>query len=541
MTMTATYSPEDNKLRLYSVARLPEDVYKRVRAAGFIWAPKQDLFVAPKWNPQREDLLIELCDDIGDEDYSAVERSADRAERFSDYRDKRETEADTGADTFEAGPAAFGHQNRARAERQAARHDRNRTLAVNQWGKAEYWQARTAAVIAHALFKSAASVRRGRILVLEAEQRKHNKSRAEYETRYRAWQKVPTLEGADIARPPSAEGSPVLPSYRLAYALANYHDGLTEYAHPRAGHKASLYSLLTAAVDPITPAEAAALWLDGRTDPALCVDRWGEHYNNRLAYERAMLAQEGGTVAAVDMEPGGWINTGNRTRSVFTNTKDGWKQIQGVNKSSATGRVTSVKVWGTTTGYSRESNYTERSTKPCLVNINVERLPEDAYMPPTDTERETFAAEKSQRKAEEKASKPKAPALINPTDADAERLQKLWNDRAQANHRDKYSTFKPAEVLRITQAVYSRNSTGSYAKVEARTLHACGRPARRSTNMWSSEGQKYDASLGAAVCKIRVHGYPLKSVIVITDKPQKPIPLDWAAVESSPVAEVSQC
>jgi hypothetical protein len=60
---TATYSPEDNKLRLYVPPRLPREVYDRVRAAGFIWAPKQELFVAPVWTPEREDLLTELCGD----------------------------------------------------------------------------------------------------------------------------------------------------------------------------------------------------------------------------------------------------------------------------------------------------------------------------------------------------------------------------------------------------------------------------------------------------------------------------------------------
>jgi hypothetical protein len=45
-----------------------------VKAAGFRWAPKQDLFVAPMWTPAREDLLIELCGEIDDEDTSLVER-----------------------------------------------------------------------------------------------------------------------------------------------------------------------------------------------------------------------------------------------------------------------------------------------------------------------------------------------------------------------------------------------------------------------------------------------------------------------------------
>ena len=92
--MNVTYSPEDNKLRLYSLTRLDAETYQRVRAAGFIWAPKQELFVAPMWTPEREDLLIELCGEIGDEDTSLVERAEERAERFEEYSDKRAEDAD---------------------------------------------------------------------------------------------------------------------------------------------------------------------------------------------------------------------------------------------------------------------------------------------------------------------------------------------------------------------------------------------------------------------------------------------------------------
>ena len=67
-TLTATYSPDDNKLRLYASSRLDVDLYKRVHDAGFKWAAKQQLFVAPMWTPEREDLLIELCGEIEDED-----------------------------------------------------------------------------------------------------------------------------------------------------------------------------------------------------------------------------------------------------------------------------------------------------------------------------------------------------------------------------------------------------------------------------------------------------------------------------------------
>ena len=47
----ATYSPDDNKLRLYAVSRLDPETYKKVHDAGFRWAPKQALFVAPAWTP----------------------------------------------------------------------------------------------------------------------------------------------------------------------------------------------------------------------------------------------------------------------------------------------------------------------------------------------------------------------------------------------------------------------------------------------------------------------------------------------------------
>lgn len=64
----ATYSPDDNKLRLYAASRLDQETYKKVHDAGFRWAPKQALFVAPAWTPGREDVLLSLAGEIEDED-----------------------------------------------------------------------------------------------------------------------------------------------------------------------------------------------------------------------------------------------------------------------------------------------------------------------------------------------------------------------------------------------------------------------------------------------------------------------------------------
>src|SRR5471032_19106 len=124
-TLSATYSPEDNKLRLYSTSRLDSELYARVKEAGFIFAPKQDFFVAPMWTPAREDLLLELCGEVGDEDTSLVDRAEDRADRFEDYSDKRASEAITAragvaaiTDHIPLGqPILVGHHNERRARR----------------------------------------------------------------------------------------------------------------------------------------------------------------------------------------------------------------------------------------------------------------------------------------------------------------------------------------------------------------------------------------------------------------------------------------
>ena len=68
--------------------------YAKAKELGFRWAPKQDLFVAPMWHPQREDFLIELCGEIGDENKSLVERQEERAERFEGYQENRLKDAE---------------------------------------------------------------------------------------------------------------------------------------------------------------------------------------------------------------------------------------------------------------------------------------------------------------------------------------------------------------------------------------------------------------------------------------------------------------
>lgn len=124
----ATYSPDDNKLRLYAASRLDPETYKKVHDAGFRWAPKQALFVAPAWTPGREDVLLSLAGEIEDEDSTLAERQEARAERFTGYSGKRASESAQALDEVErlaamippGQPILVGHHSERRARQKKA-------------------------------------------------------------------------------------------------------------------------------------------------------------------------------------------------------------------------------------------------------------------------------------------------------------------------------------------------------------------------------------------------------------------------------------
>ena len=163
---TATYCPEDNKLRLY-VGRVPRDEYLALKKEGWTSTPKQDCDFVASWEISRENTALSYAGFILDEDQSPTDRAADRAERFSIYREKRREEAHTLADNYESKPDAYGYQSQEKAERAAARRDKLGAKSYNQWEKAEYWQTRTAGVISNAMYKLKPSVRMGRIKIIE--------------------------------------------------------------------------------------------------------------------------------------------------------------------------------------------------------------------------------------------------------------------------------------------------------------------------------------------------------------------------------------
>jgi hypothetical protein len=156
----ATYSPDDNKLRLYASCRLDEDTYAKVSRAGFKWAPKQNLFVAPAWTPGREDLLIVLAGEIGDEDNTLFDRQEERAERFGNYSEKRASESeqtlsyvDALASSVPLGqPILVGHHSERKARNHAKKIENGMQKAVMLFERAEYWEERAAASLRHAKY-----------------------------------------------------------------------------------------------------------------------------------------------------------------------------------------------------------------------------------------------------------------------------------------------------------------------------------------------------------------------------------------------------
>jgi len=322
---TATYSPDDNKLRLYSVARLQRDVYERVNGAGFRWAPKQNLFVAPMWTPEREDVLLELCGDIGDEDQSLTERATTRAERFETYSDKRADEAQSARDAVSAitdniplgQPILVGHHSERHARKDAQRIESGMRKAIRLWDTSTYWTARAAGALRHARYKERPDVRARRIKTIEADHRKWLRSSDESTRWLKLWQRLSSLDQIKT------------------------HDGGTTTLMQRAlflseRDQACFGTWSELERNQITPEQAQERLIAAHTRVIARAGRWIAHCENRLAYEKAMLGVAGGTAAdQTKPEKGGAC-------VCWASHRGGWSYIEKVNRVT----VSVLDNWG---------------------------------------------------------------------------------------------------------------------------------------------------------------------------------------------------
>lgn len=298
---TATYSPDDNKLRLYAATRLDPETYAKVRAAGFIWAPKQGLFVAPMWTPSREDLLLDLCGEIGDEDTSLVDRAEARAERFDGYRESRTADAESArravsaiADNIPLGqPILVGHHSERRARKDAERIETGMRKAVRMWDTAQYWQSRAAGALGHAKYKELPTVRARRIKTLEAERRKRQRQQDESKRLIGLWGQLNNPYLGEELRPGvrSMDRRPCDDALRMRRATQIANLDHVSILKPGTDQYSSLWSELTAGR--ITPRDAQLRALKAHGRGIAYARRWLVHLDHRLAYERAMLNEQG--------------------------------------------------------------------------------------------------------------------------------------------------------------------------------------------------------------------------------------------------------
>lgn len=322
----ATYSPDDNKLRLYAALRLDDETYQKIHAVGFRWAPKQELFVAPAWTPSREDVLLSLAGDIEDDDNTLFDRQEQRAGRFSGYSERRAGESeqtlaqvDALASVIPSGqPILVGHHSERRARRDAQRIENGMKRAVMLFERAEYWQERAQASLRHAKYKERPDVRYRRIKKIEADLRKSEKTIAQSEKYLTMW-RAQTLD------------------LNMAQLISNY-DHITACfsldKYPRPPEKSqyegrmSLHSALENEIITFEQARDIAVRCHERT--IRHQQRWVTHYRNRLAYERAMLDESGGVVSRIrEFEPGGQVQS-----------RGEWLTIIRINRSN--GAVSSV-------------------------------------------------------------------------------------------------------------------------------------------------------------------------------------------------------
>ena len=318
----ATYSPDDNKLRLYLRHRLDEETYKRVKDAGFKHAPRQGLFVAPMWTPDREDLLIELAGEIEDEDQSLFDRQEERAERFEEYSEKRAVESgqelaavDSLASAIPFGqPILVGHHSERRARKHAKKIENGMRRAINLFETSEYWERRAEASLRHAAYKERPDVRWRRIKKIEADLRKAERRLQDVQKFIKLW----SSENLNRA---------------MALVIAgidHLHCCFTLEKYPRAPEKSqyegsrSIWSALED--DIITAEQARDICIPCHERTIARLSRWTAHYRNRSAYERAMLDEQGGVLASdVEMVPGGQVKSCGEWLTIIRVNRSGGK------------------------------------------------------------------------------------------------------------------------------------------------------------------------------------------------------------------------
>lgn len=483
--ISATYSPEDNKIRIYSTARLDSETYARVKEAGFKWAPRQGLFVAPKWTPQREDIAIELAGDIEPEEMTLAERAALKVERLESLAHKRNNDANAYArradelsERFYMGqPILIGHHSERRARKDQERMQSAQGKAVESHKAANYWLYRATGVERFANMKNDSRTRANRIKTLLAELRDLQRAINQAHKGLTLWESLDTAE-------------------KIKWAIENVEGDRLAIPYGTYGNRDSI-ELIPFRQQCI---ERLRLTIEGPVRR-----RWIEHTLNRLSFERSLLgdvprfegeftpvilqafAREHGAEKpqACETEPGSWqiespvplpLHIANGV--ALDMIADDWRDLM------------------------QSVGYTVPEAKPRRVS-----------------------------------SRPAPMPLFNLSADQAAQLQRIWNLRMMASC-NQYQTAQENHVKAVTQAVFSANSKSDYSVLRTIEIDSECRMVR---GMWRAREWVNSAE---PVARIRIYvggaaHYKPDSVVHITDKPTKPLPIDLDAIESAALEAVS--
>lgn len=181
----ATYSPEDNKLRLYLAGeeRLPQELYAKVKEHGFVYAPLQKLFVAPAWNPNREDFCLTLVGEIVAEGTTFAERAEAKAARLDALAEKRAAEANgfkSAANRLSQNlvcgqPILIGHHSERKARKDQEKLENLQQKYLSLAAATDYWSYRAEGVERHVNKKASFSTRTNRMKTLLADLRTYQR------------------------------------------------------------------------------------------------------------------------------------------------------------------------------------------------------------------------------------------------------------------------------------------------------------------------------------------------------------------------------
>lgn len=307
MQIDATYSPEDNKIRLYPSARLDSETFAKVKAAGFKWAPKQGLFVAPKWTPEREDLAIDMAGEIQPEEMTLAERAQAKAARLDDLAEKRANDAKGFAraahelsESFAYGqPILIGHHSERKARKTQERMHNAADKAAEAARLSDYWLYRAEGVERHANRKNDPKVRARRIKTLLSDLRGVQRAINDSAKAFELWSKIEPTDNDAVMK------------------LLNYSQ--------LSGAPYGLWSDVRGGKVPHAEAHEKCLASAKRGMESSRRARFISHLLNRLAYEQSFMPDtprfEGDLTAAILQT---FARTHGAEKPEATKTDDGW-------------------------------------------------------------------------------------------------------------------------------------------------------------------------------------------------------------------------